>query len=552
MLKLLNKLAILLLLFVPLWAGAAPEATFWIAGTAAGAGDGSSYANRKASITWGTTAGTVGRGSKLYVCGTPSNPVTFALNPSGVGAFDGTVNADTDVLEISGEAAQCGGTQGVIANSAANGILASGILAVKIHDLTIRSPTSNGVSQLLGTATCAVSGSYYCSHIYNITCTDAGVSCVNVSASGNTTFPATDIPAVLIDGVTSYHAGGSACRKRLNTTNAVIRNCKSYNGEGYGSNTWPVYAAGIVLNCGAANSGAGVTWTNVSGTVYKVSQVSCGATTGATIIQVAAGNPAAGVAQILAVDGTCTGDGDCAGSSGTWGQVGDVVYVNKGDMVQSTAAIDLDYNDATGTVITQAWVEDASNAYDGNSIGLDFGENSGVIERSFAKNSPTFGFVSGRGTVGNTIRSSINVSAGDAAIRVNGTANVYNFSSSGNADIVDALVHTGETLTIRNVGGSGVTNVYTDALAEGTITQSNNSSANPLYVGGTSPTTPEGFRLKSTSPLLCAGTFLGRYPDYGSGFLFKQGCVDIGAWAESQRTDSSVETRTDTTSVRNQ
>jgi hypothetical protein len=48
----------------------------------------------------------------------------------------------------------------------------------------------------------------------------------------------------------------------------------------------------------------------------------------------------------------------------------------------------------------------------------------------------------------------------------------------------------------------------------------------PLFVGGTSPTTAAGFRLKSGSPLLCTGTYVGRNRDFGGGAVFKQGCIE--------------------------
>lgn len=66
------------------------------------------------------------------------------------------------------------------------------------------------------------------------------------------------------------------------------------------------------------------------------------------------------------------------------------------------------------------------------------------------------------------------------------------------------------------------------AWATAVSQESNSTVQAPQYVGGPNPTTAEGFKLKSTSPLRAAGTFVGSLQDYGNRrFKFPP---SIGAW----------------------
>ena len=492
----------------------------WVCGTGAGAADGTSLANCwNNAVTFGTGAGQFGRGDTLHVCGTAADPVDATITVASVGAFDGTVNADTDIVEIDGLASKCGGTQGVIANITGNGIIASGIAALKVHDLTIQDVTASGVSQLFSaSSSCAIGQAYPCgcSNIYNITGYRVGTasgSTINVGASGNTTFPATAVPGICGINNTGYDSGGSTYRKRLNTTGAVIRGNVDYRGGGV-TNTWPIYAAGVTLNCGVANSGAGVTWTQVSGTVYRTLQTSCGATSGASIIGVDVGSPAAGVTQILTLDGACTSDGTCGTlTAGSYGiNTGtNTVWINKGSQPLATAAVDLIYARASYTKMQDNQAYQPDDAFDGVGMGIDFGEDYGTISGGYVEDAPTYGFAMGRGNTGTTIRSSISNRAGTAAVNAVGTGSVENVSSAGSATLVRALVYTGETLTVKNSGGADISTLVSDTVGKGTITQTANSSATPGFIGGTAPATAAGFCLDDDSALIGAGTYIGAY-----------------------------------------
>lgn len=515
-------------------------------------GDGTAYAcaatnggvgawSGTGNISFGTTASTFGRGDTLHICDTQSTAVTVG----SVGAFDGTVNADSDVVFIDGAAASCGGTQGKFSGVTGNAINASGQLAVYVQDLTFDTVTGNGFQNLIGAQTCSAASGYYCSKAARLTCTNVGSSsghCAHVAWQSNAAFPTTDIAAILQEDITSSGSGGSACRIFMRSTGATQRRCTSSGGEGAVSNSWPVYIAGMFVNCGTANSGAGVTWTQVAGTQYKSTTTSCGGGTGKTVLDVFKPIHAVGVPARLAQDGSCTGDGDCATSTGQWGQVGDTIYINAGNTPQATATVNLTYGIAASPLITQASVTSPSGAFDGISTGFDAGVTGGVLERSYSYGAPAYGFAVSGGAYSSTIQSSISQNSGTAGVRHISDGAVYNVSTAGSSLAVSVRTNSGQTIIVKNVGGSGLTSAVTDDLSEGTLTTGGNSTADPGFVGGLTPANAAGFRLSPSSPLRRAGTDLnlGNIQDHGNRAFMHP--PSIGAWEAASGDESSART----------
>lgn len=512
-----TSLLLLVLFTVPAWG-----AEYWATQTGAGAQDGTSLANAwpQGSIVYGG-ANAAGRGDTLYLCGTPSAPITATIAPSGIGAFDGTANADADIFIISGDATKCGGTQGYLDPTISHAINASGLPGVYMQDLTCNDALGSCFQQLLSsTSSCAVSGAYYCGLQRNLTCTGSGLTsghCATIVASGNTNFPASAIPALLQENVTSYDGGGAACNIRMHATGAIQRNCKSYR-DGSVTNVWGVYQAGITLNTGAANSGSGVTWATLSGgaaAARKVTQTTFGASTGATINDVYTPISATGVAGDLTPDGTCTGDSDCATDPGTWGQVGDTLYINIGTTPSSIAAVYVTYAWNESPVITQSYAEEFNDTFDGVGIGLDFGTRNGVIKRSESYRNPGRDFACGGGAINCTIQSSVGSGGTDANIRMGGGGNstVENFSGAGSVKAVSARIKQGETLTLRNIATTASTLSVTDSDSggnDGTLTTVTNA-INVTFIGRDSITTSSSFRLAPGNSNIGAGTVGAKY-----------------------------------------
>jgi len=540
--KLFISLILLVLFALPAWG-----AEYWVTQTGAGAQNGTSLANAWAqgSIVYGGT-NAFGRGDILYACGTPEAPITVTIAPSGVGAFDGTANATADILEISGQADKCGGVEGKILPASGHGINGSGIAALYVHDIACLGTTgtsANCFNQLLSsTSGCTASAGYFCGLQYNLTCTGAGSHCASIASSGNTNFPASAVTGVWQHDISSTGAGGAACRVALNTNGAIQERCYS-DGDAQTDNTWSVYQRGITLNCGAANNGAGVTWTQVSGNVYKTSQSNCGSSIN-TVIDVYAANPATGVPGRLALDAACVDDASCGSNvgSGEYGVVTGTVYINKGNAVGNQAAVYLTYAWNLNARMRDSTAHNPGAAYDGVGLGCDFGTDGCIIERVYSRNAPGYAATCGGGSKNCTLRSSISQDAqGPGGFRLNSGATGENLSVGGNAVGVYAFSLNGETITARNVAISGGTAAI-DGRGDGTLTEVTNSNAAD-FLGGTNPTSPVGFRLKPTSPLVGAGIVGAKY-DYDNKRCGNPS--NIGAFCTTyQDTRSSYTTRTD-------
>lgn len=144
--------------------------------------------------------------------------------------------------------------------------------------------------------------------------------------------------------------------------------------------------------------------------------------------------------------------------------------------------------------------------------------------------------------------------AGDACVEVaqrnaaGGADNVLYNNSCAGFTVHGLRVSSGATGTITannvwdgdtgdvNIGAgltvTGNNNAHTNALVTGagTYTQSGSVVTPPVFLGGPSPTYPEGFKPDcSASPLKDAGTYVGQYQDY-TGRYFVQP-VEIGAYA---------------------
>lgn len=468
----------------------------------AGAQNGTSLANAWANtITWGTGAGAVGRGDYLYLCGTTTAPVTVSVVPSGVGAFDGTANAASDIVNVSGDEAYCG-TRGIYSPTG-NGINVSGQIGLDIGKLIIYGGTGGSVNAILGASNTCVSAGYPCIKIHDITCYGGGTTsghCTHIGPQAITTFPTSPVQGLIIQDVFSFSHGGAACTISMSAMGAVIDSCHSSR-DAIVSNTWGVYQSGVVVNCGTNGT---PTWTQVSGFVYRTPQTGCGAATGKTILAVSIPSHATGVVQDMTQDTSCIDDASCTTnlSPGEWNQVGDTLYVNRGTaIISSTATVYLIYAWNTNPITRNSESDHVAGTFDGIGIGLDFGVDGGVIERSYSHDSPAYNFSCGGGSRNCMIRSSITANAGIAGIVSNGTNKIYNVTSIGNSIVVNGRTSTGETLTIKNVGGSGVTSIYSPySLSEGAVIQNNNSTTNPLL--------DSNYRPLQGSPLCKAGTWV--------------------------------------------
>lgn len=504
----IRALAFLFALFVPL-SQAGAEALY-TCGVGAGAADGTSLANCwNNTVTWGTGAGQAGRGDTLYVCGTRTNPVTVTLTPSGIGAFDGTANAASDILVISGDPAVCGATSYVQSTSGhnINGSSVAGLYIEHLNSLGTGAG-NNAFNQLFSsTSGCVATSGYYCGYQHHLTCDVPSAHCANVASSAATNFPATNVTGIYQHDISSTGAGGSACRVALNATNAIQRRCYS-DGDAQTENTWSVYQRGITLNCGAANSGVGVTWTRLnSSNVYKTTQASCGSSI-STVIDVYAANPAAGVAGRLTLDAACTNDTTCEANvgSGQYGVVSDTVYINKGDQPASTAAVYLTYAWNMHARIWDSTGHRPGAEHDGVGIGCDFGTDGCLIERGYSKNAPGYAAACGGGSKNCEIRSSLSKdSSGPAGFRLTSGATGRHLSVSGNAIGVDAYPLTGETITVIDSATSGA-DIANNSRGEGTLTETNNA-VSVVYEGGSNPTTSLGFRPLASSPLCDAAQY---------------------------------------------
>lgn len=465
------------------------------------------------NISFGATGSTFGRGDTLHICDTHSTAITIG----SVGAFDGNANTAGDIVNVDGDAAFCGGTQGGFADITGNAINMSGSIAWHVSKLSFDRITGSAVQVLYGaTNNCTASTDpYYCTYFHDLTCSYVGTtagSCAAVMAQGNTAYPSSTVAGkILLADITDDHGGGAACRIRLNSSAAVERRCTSTNGGGATVNVWPVYASGVFMNCGP---GVGNTWTNVSGTLYKLSQTACltPATTGATLIDLFVTNKSAGVPGRLAIEAGCvTNEANCISTvgSGEWGQLGDVIYVNVGKAL--SGVVNFKYADNANTLITEPYVTDPSAAFDGIGAGCDSGTTACTVEKGYVSNAPLYGYTCGSEAYSCTIRGSISRNAGTAGARNETDGAIYNVSTSGSSLAASVRTNSGSTVIVKNVGGSGLSSAVTDDLGEGTLTVGTNSTADPGYVGGAAPANADGFCLKSDSTLIDAGTYIGAY-----------------------------------------
>lgn len=537
------------------FSGGAHAVEYWATQAGAGAQDGSSLENAwpQGSIVYGG-ANAAGRGDILYLCGTRAAPITASITPSSIGAWTNPVDNLSDVFIISGNAEKCGGEQGYLAPAASYALRASvGGPAIYMQEMTCADAPASCFETFLstGTAACTAAAGFYCSLQKDLTCYNSATTtfghCATLIPLANTNFPGASIEGILQENVTSYDGGGAACNIRMRATGATQRNCRSFR-DGKISNVWGVYQSGVTLNTGA---GSGVTWLTLSGgaaNARKVAQTAFGASAGATILDVYSPVSAEGVVGDLALDGTCTGDSDCATDAGTWGQVGDTLYINLGSATPSAAAavyVTYAWNDSP--IIENSYAEEFRDTWDGYGIGLDFGTRNGVIRRSYAKDNSKIGIACGAGALNCTIQSSISTGGATANIRMGGgggTVENVSAANSGNGIAITARTKNGETITVRNVAAEASDVVLSDTATgnDGTLTEITNSLT-PQFIGGPTPTTAEGSRLKPTSPLIGAGVVGAKY-DYDNKRCGNPS--NIGAFCTTyQDTRSSYTTRTD-------
>lgn len=112
--------------------------------------------------------------------------------------------------------------------------------------------------------------------------------------------------------------------------------------------------------------------------------------------------------------------------------------------------------------------------------------------------------------------------------------------SSGTVSISNNVIAgmTGRPISVgaSATGTASYNALFNNALACQTITCSNSITTDPAFLGGSSPTTADGFKLKSNSPLCGAGTPTDAKYDYG-GYRFGIP-PNIGAFATCERNDT--------------
>lgn len=192
------------------------------------------------------------------------------------------------------------------------------------------------------------------------------------------------------------------------------------------------------------------------------------------------------------------------------------------------------------------------------SIGI-FAEGQAYIERNYVANARTYGITCDlNNSAYCRIRSNIIINPASGCFDVRKTsagptADIFNNNCVLNSASAVGVYAASATATItakNNIfsgvgvsalyrGASGTVDGHNDVYGTFATPYSDNGSAgvagtgdmavNPQWVGGASPTSPAGFDLLPTSPLIAAGEYLGLYPGYNCGFEPRR--PEIGAMA---------------------
>ena len=499
-----------LILFLSLFANSVWAATFYIDPTCATPGDGTGQTcsggatdpfDQWADVTWTAgnsyyqKAGTVAAETvTVGTTGTSGNQIT-------VGAY-GT-SSDAEYAKV-----DCASTR-------ANGITSQGKQYVTIQDFEVYGCTGNGISHVANSTRNSTG-----SKIYRVYVHDNGTNgAIFATVVGSDPAASTDVE---IDGCIAENNGQHGCAFTTAATNPILENCTA-TGNSHAASGWGCY---ISPRARTITSG----WTQVSGTVYNVT-----VTAGEGIDKVIWPSRTPGSGPYVLTQGTfgsLTAD--------QWAVSGTTLQTNIGNPNAGNVIIVI--GASIGGTIRDSAAYAQSAAFDGIGIGCDLAAEDCIIERVQAWGNPGAG-IECNVCKNPTVRSSIawnNGTYGLSLPTIEGTGKAQNLTLSGNttSQIFTTRIYTGQTVTLTNNALYGGAAAVTGASIGGTVTDdyarhgnqsgtaysgvtagANSAAAAPRFLGGTSPTTAEGFRPLSSSPLLGAGSPLGAKYDY-EGYRF--------------------------------
>lgn len=194
------------------------------------------------------------------------------------------------------------------------------------------------------------------------------------------------------------------------------------------------------------------------------------------------------------------------------------------------------YAGGTGVIVRRGWITGGNYglAVEGDPDSTDM-----KIQSVIAKGATVDGIaVFTTAGTGNDIENSIAIDNGRHGIFLATTSagTVTNSAAVGNGSCGINRADAGQTESYDDAYNNG-TNFCSGSVSTSAGTGSISSA--PLWAGGPSPTTANGFRLTCSSPLRNAGTDVGRIEDYG-GRLFSIGRPSIGAWEHASGDERCV------------
>lgn len=478
-----------LLLLLCLAPGLAWAADFYLSNSGAGNLSGSSQANAAANWVNATIEAAVGAGDSIYVCGTVYLSATAIYSESGTSPSHVTVRGD------------CPGAPGILDGQGAIGPVlqfsepAQDASYVDLKNITVRNGLQTNGSWLFGITSSG--GQTGFNVVQDVVLADGGYTCIsiakhsvtvrNVTASGcgeDGLYAATTVGGIVIDnftvsdfsrnstfgdGIQVYDADGS-----VEIKNSTI--------------TWPTGTTstkGCII-ASSSSSTVSITDNTCLATVDQITNHAIQPTAGTAIL--VEGNYVsgykAGVTHFIDPVGRTTG-----------------TLTVRSNIVNNS----LYGFSSNGTVAVAGTFTVVNNSFGSVTRCADFFEN--VATNIYSNNSCTWDGV-----------------ASDYAINIDSepdtfTGNANNYSPDG---VTDQFRN-----QVCGAGNFATLAAYKAGCA--TIEQASISST-PSFVGGTSPTSAQGFRTACGSPLINAGTYIGPTKDYGNRRFGTP--PSIGAWEQ--------------------
>lgn len=558
----MNKLlsVILLLLSLPSWG-----AEFFIdwSGTGSGSTDGSSVSNQCAGINDASCAEAAG--NTYYLCGNAA--ASIDVPASGT---DNTARIDYDLT--------CpGGTPG---NGNGYRIVGTGRNYWGVNGGQFNGSPAN--TSAVACFICETSKGGSCSsreaacegfRVTNVKINDSAKSGIEIgTVGGQTSYGQTT--DVVITGNTIERPSAHGIIMAGNIVNpSEGNNTVSYANYGGAFNSWGIYTAPRAGNC-AVSTGCAANWVTAgftcaagSFTQYKITlpQTTAGGTTLAAnevVTQVIVQGNANGHYATQSAAGCNPGAGL---GSRRWCQDGADIHVCGTELNPPT--------DNDVTIVTSAhgpvtigrgdevsYTNNDGGTDDGVGIGSDIGARNVTIEGVYTHHNQGRGAEFNMCPTGCSFRSSISAYNGTWGFLANNMANAtdvvsgYNLVAFGNGSEPFRISNAGATavqLFNSTLIGTGSQNCVNVALGGG---EGGNHSRNctathlttgitgdPQFLGGTNPTTAEGFKPFATSPLCGAGYPTSAKYDYANKRLGNP--PNIGAYGTCTAGRSSYSTR---------